>query len=47
MNLLIVFAFAGDSTMTRFLAMRAPNCAAESQNSSRARHARACVGGCR
>src|SRR5438105_15965168 len=41
MNLLIVFAFAGDSTMTRFLAIaETPNGAGEARNSSRARHAR-------
>src|SRR3954453_2270885 len=42
MNLLIVFAFAGDSTMTRFLAIaERPKLVRRRRNSSRAHHARA------
>src|SRR5438270_2973209 len=45
MNLLIVFAFAGDSTMTRFLAIaERPKLAPRLRNSSRAHHARAYAG---
>src|SRR2546428_7381377 len=46
MNLMIVFGFAGDSTMTRFLAIRLlqrRSRGGEPRNSSRARHARACA----
>src|ERR1700741_1658375 len=42
MNLLIVFAFAGDSTMTRFLAIaERPKLPPRRRNSSRAHQARA------
>src|SRR4051795_4539089 len=45
MNLLIVFAFAGDSTMTRFLAIaERPKLPPRRRNSSRAHHARAYEG---
>src|SRR3954453_20056783 len=45
MNLLIVFAFAGDSTMTRFLAIaERPKLVRRRRNSSRAHHARAYAG---
>src|SRR3954453_13034260 len=45
MNLLIVFAFAGDSTMTRFLAIaERPKLARRRRNSSRVHHARAYAG---
>src|SRR4051795_9408025 len=45
MNLLIVFAFAGDSTMTRFLAIaERPKLVRRRRNSSRVHHARAYAG---
>src|SRR3954449_5778117 len=45
MNLLIVFAFAGDSTMTRFLAIaERPKLVRRRRNSLRAHHARAYAG---
>src|SRR3954451_17131957 len=45
MNLLIVFAFAGDSTMTRFLAIaERPKLVRRRRNSSRVRDARAYAG---